>query len=131
MDTIKTNNKVFSVVYHTRINSDSYKMAEARDEIQEASFVGSLENTYNYLKTSIGSLFEKVNFMHNKGTYLLTEAGLVGKIAEQLGFNSMLPVRLYVIANNTTIITITIEPRIWGVEEVEDKPVKKAKKGDK
>jgi hypothetical protein len=106
-------------------------MAEARDEIQEASFVGSLENTYNYLKTSIGSLFEKVNFMHNKGTYLLTEAGLVGKIAEQLGFNSMLPVRLYVIADNTTIITITIEPRIWGVEEVEDKPVKKAKKGDK
>ena len=117
MDTIKTSNKVFSIAYHTQIKSESYNMQSAREEMQQASFVGSLENTFNYIKTNLGPLFLKVNFMHNKGMYPFTEASIYDKISEQLSFNAMLPVRLYVIADNTTIITITIEPHVYSIEE--------------
>ena len=119
MDTIKANDKVFSIVYHTQIKSETYNMQALREEKQQASSCASLSNTFNYIKTNLGSLFEKVNFMHNKGMYLFTEASIYDKITEQFNFNATLPIRFYIFSDNTTIITVTIEPQIYSVEEIE------------
>lgn len=119
MDTIKTNDKVFSIVYHTQIKSETYNMQVLREEKQQASSCASLSNTFNYIKTNLGSLFEKVNFMHNKGMYLFTEASIYDKITEQLDFNATLPIRFYIFSDNTTIITVTIEPQVYSIEEIE------------
>ena len=119
MDTIKTNDKVFSIVYHTQIKSETYNMQALREEKQQASSCASLSNTFNYIKTNLGSLFEKVNFMHNKGMYLFTESSIYDKITEQFNFNATLPIRFYIFSDNTTIITVTIEPQIYSVEEIE------------
>lgn len=119
MDTIKANDKVFSIVYHTQIKSETYNMQALREEKQQASSCASLSNTFNYIKTNLGSLFEKVNFMHNKGMYLFTESSIYDKITEQFNFNATLPIRFYIFSDNTTIITVTIEPQIYSVEEIE------------
>lgn len=119
MDTIKANDKVFSIVYHTQIKSETYNMQALREEKQQASSCASLSNTFNYIKTNLGSLFEKVNFMHNKGMYLFTEASIYDKIIEQFNFNATLPIRFYIFSDNTTIITVTIEPQIYSIEEIE------------
>ena len=119
MDTIKTNDKVFSIVYHTQIKSETYNMQTLREEKQQASSCASLNNTFNYIKTNLGSLFEKVNFMHNRGMYLFTEASIYDKITEQLNFNATLPIRFYIFSDNTTIITVTIEPQVYSIEEIE------------
>jgi hypothetical protein len=118
LDTIKANDKVFSIVYHTQIKSETYNMQALREEKQQASSCASLSNTFNYIKTNLGSLFEKVNFMHNKGMYLFTEASIYDKITEQFNFNATLPIRFYIFSDNTTIITVTIEPQIYSVEEI-------------
>lgn len=119
MDTIKANDKVFSIVYHTQIKSETYNMQALREEKQQASSCASLSNTFNYIKTNLGSLFEKVNFMHNKGMYLFTESSIYDKITEQFNFNATLPIRFYIFSDNTTIITVTIEPQIYSIEEIE------------
>ena len=119
MDTIKANDKVVSIVYHTQIKSETYNMQALREEKQQASSCASLSNTFNYIKTNLGSLFEKVNFMHNKGMYLFTESSIYDKITEQFNFNATLPIRFYIFSDNTTIITVTIEPQIYSVEEIE------------
>lgn len=125
MDIIKTKDKIFSVVYHTRLRSENYNMKEMREDVQQASYVGSLETTFKYINTNLEPIFNKTNFIHNKGTYLLTESEIHDKITEQFNLNAVQPVRMYIVVDNTTMVTLTVEPRIYAVEdnpEVEDKP---------